>query len=265
MVSNISIFWMTLSGIIALILPIGLAVYLYKRLQISLKALLVGALVFFVFQMALRLPVLGWLGRMEWYKNLALGQSWFNYLFFSVFLAVTAGVFEEVGRFLGFKCLRRNELEWKNGLAFGTGHGGIESILLVGMTMANNIIISLLINAGKFESEIGSKIPANVAQNIKESLINTPSWLFAIGGLERILAMIIQIGFSLLVLNAVMTKRFRYLFFAILLHTVVDVPAGLYQMKVINIGTAELITVIFAGIAFAYIFKSRNTFKTELE
>ena len=264
MVSNISILTMTLSVIIALVLPVALAIYLYKRFQISLRALLVGALVFFVFQMTLRLPLLSWLGQMEWYRNLVLGQSWVNYLYLSVFLAISAGVFEEVGRFLGFKYLLRNELEWKNGLAFGTGHGGIESILLVGMTMLNNIIISQLINAGEFESQIGSKIPAAVAQSIKESLINTPSWLFAMGGLERILAVIIQISFSLLVLKGVMTKRYRYLIYAVLLHTVVDIPAGLYQMKVINIGIAEFITAIFAGIAFFWIFKSKDTFKTEL-
>lgn len=265
MVSNISILMMTLSGIIALVLPVALAIYLYKRFQISLRALLVGALVFFVFQMTLRLPLLSWLGQMEWYKNWALGQSWANYLYLSIFLAISAGVFEEVGRFLGYKYLLRNELEWKNGFAFGTGHGGIESILLVGMTMLNNIIISQLINAGEFESQIGSKLPAGVAQNIKESLINTPSWLFAIGGLERILAMVIQIGFSLLVLKSVITKRYRYLVYAVLIHVVVDIPAGLYQMKVINIGVAEFITVIFAGAAFFWIIKSRDAFKTELK
>jgi uncharacterized membrane protein YhfC len=265
MVSNISILMMTFSGIITLVLPVALAIYLYKRFQISLRALLVGALVFFVFQMTLRLPFLSWLAQMEWYKNWVLGQSWVHQLYLSIFLGVSAGVFEEIGRFLGYKYLLRNELEWKNGLAFGTGHGGIESILLVGMTMINNIMLSQLINAGKFESQIGSKLPAGVAQNIKETLINTPSWLFLMGGLERILAIIIQIGFSLLVLKGVMTKRYRYLIYAVLLHAVVDIPAGLYQMKVINVGAAEFITSIFAGVAFFWIIKSKDTFKTELE
>jgi uncharacterized membrane protein YhfC len=131
--------------------------------------------------------------------------------------------------------------------------------------MINNIMLSQLINAGKFKSQIGSKLPAGVAQNIKETLINTPSWLFLMGGLERILAIIIQIGFSLLVLKGVMTKRYRYLIYAVLLHAVVDIPAGLYQMKVINVGAAEFITSIFAGVAFFWIIKSKDTFKTELE
>lgn len=265
MVNNISIFWMFISGMIAIMLPIGLAVYLYRRYQISLKALLVGALVFFAFQIVFRIPILSWLAQMDWYRNLVGGSSVSNYLFLTLFLAITAGIFEETGRFLGYKFLLRNQLEWKNGLAFGTGHGGIESILLVGMSMLNNINLSILINTGKFESQIGSKIPASVAQNIKDSLINTPSWLFAFGGLERILTLIIQIGFSLLVLHGVMTKRYRYLVYAILLHTMVDVPAGLYQTKLINVVTAEVIVAVFAGVALFWIIRSKNTFKTELK
>lgn len=260
-VSNTSIIMMGLSGLIAILFPIGLAFYLYKRYRISGKALLVGALVFFIFQMVMRIPLLGWLGRFEWYRSLAMGRTFFNYLYFPLLLAVTAGIFEETGRFFGLKYLLRNELRWENGLAFGVGHGGIESILITGMTMINNIVISLMINTGKFESQIGSKLPTSVAQSLKSSLIDTSPWLFAAGGLERILAVTLQIGFSLLVLYSVISKRYRYLAYAVVFHAVVDFPAGLYQMKVISLLAAEFLTLLLAIVTLFLIEKSKPIFQ----
>ncbi len=260
MVNYQSIFFMGLSCIIAVFLPLGLMIYFYKRLHISLKAVLVGASVFFVFQIVLRIPFLNNLGQTDWFKNLVSGQIWSNYLVFPLFLALTAGIFEEIGRYFGFYYFLRNDLEWKNGLAFGVGHGGIESILLIGFSFLNNLVISLMINFGAFESQIASKLPAETAQALKNSLISAQPWLFAAGGLERISALAIQIAFSLMVLYSVKFRKVRFLFYAILLHAIADFPAGLYQMKALNLWVTELITLAFAGIAVYYIVKSKETF-----
>ena len=51
-----------------------------------------------------------------------------------IFLGFTAGLFESVGRWVGYKWWFRNSLpyDWAHGVAFGIGHGGIEAVALVG-------------------------------------------------------------------------------------------------------------------------------------
>ena len=45
---------------------------------------------------------------------------------YALFLGFTAGLFEEVGRYLAFTTILKKRLDWKNAVAFGIGHGGIE-------------------------------------------------------------------------------------------------------------------------------------------
>ena len=64
----------------------------------------------------------------------------------------------------------KNELEWKNGVVFGIGHGGIESIFLGGFANVNNIAVSLTINSGAFDN-MAKQLPAETADMIKEQLL----------------------------------------------------------------------------------------------
>src|SRR5690606_30347694 len=138
---------------------------------------------------------------------------------------LSAGVFEEIGRYLAFRFPLRRDLSWQNGVAYGLGHGGIEAIVLVGITYINNIVISLMINTGQFENLIGPGLDAATAALIKDQLINTPPIYFLIGGLERFFTLFIQVGLSLVVLYGVITRQIRYLIYAVLLHTLVNAPA----------------------------------------
>ena len=87
-----------------------------------------GAAVFILFQLVTRIPLIQLvLPGMDWYKETIQSNIWT----YGLFLGFTAGLFEEVGRYLAFILILKN-LDWKNAVAFGIGHGGIEAILLVG-------------------------------------------------------------------------------------------------------------------------------------
>jgi len=131
MVSDLSIIFMAVSLLVIIGFPLGLAVYFYRKEKISLKAIFVGALVFIVFQLLTRMPILFVLDNQAWFKELSAAS-----LIFSVFFVggLSAGLFEETGRFLGFRYLLKDKLSWQNGVAFGIGHGGIEALVLVGLT-----------------------------------------------------------------------------------------------------------------------------------
>ncbi|MGB7604470.1 MAG: YhfC family glutamic-type intramembrane protease [Lutisporaceae bacterium] len=251
MVSNLSMVFMTISMLISILMPIALAIYFYKKKKISLLAVLIGAIVFVVSQLLLRIPMLTFLGTQEWYKAMSL-----NIAFLAVFLGLTAGLFEEVARYIAMKYFMKNRLSWKNGLAFGIGHGGIEAIILVGMTILSNLILSFMINAGVFEATIGAQLAPEAVDQLKSALVNAPSLSFLIAGYERIMAMIIQIALSIIVLYSVKLKKPIYLLYAILLHGVIDSPLVILMGMKVNYWVMELYVTACAALGLAFIIKS---------
>jgi Predicted membrane protein len=249
MVSTLSLIFLITSELICFGFPIGLAVYLYKKDRISIKAVLAGALAFVISQPILRIPLLKYCSTQMWYIEFST-----NKLLLSLFLGLTAGLFEETARFIGLKYLLKNKLEWKNGIAFGIGHGGIEAILIVGLSLINYIIYAILINMGKFDTFTAGKISQSAVYAIKNSMISAPSYMFLLGGLERIFAITAHIAFTMVVLYGVMNKKNIYLLYAILLHALLDAPIGLIKNSLLT----EAYVFIFAVASFIFIIKSKN-------
>lgn len=257
-VNPLSIACMFVSLLVIVLFPLGLMIYLYKKEKISLKAVLAGALVFIVTQFLTRIPLLTWLGGQPWFRELSVSSLLFSAVFIGGF---TAGLFEETGRYLGFRYLLKKELSWKNGVAFGIGHGGIEALGLVGLTYVNNIVISVMINTGLFDSYVVPRVGAEMAAYIKSQLIGLPPAMFLVGGLERLLAMIVQIGLSLVVLYGVMNRKISCLVYAILLHTLLNAPPVIMVQQGFSIWLAELYIFMAAVVALVYIQKSRERFE----
>lgn len=249
-VKTSTIIFLLISVLIMFFLPLALIIYSYKKEKISMKAVAVGAVIFFVFQIIIRIPLLNIIQTQPWYVKLnnesILGTA--------LFLGITAGIFEECGRFIGFKYLLKNNLEWKNGIAYGIGHGGIESVY-IGLSALSYLVYSFAANNGSIINLLGSKEKADALVSM---LSNTPSFMFAIGGIERIFALTIQIALSLLVLYGVMNNKYVFLIYAIALHAVVDSP--LLLLKSYGTITVEGYVMICAVISFVYILKSKKIF-----
>lgn len=255
MVSSISIIFMILSLMLVFIFPLGLWIFFYKKERISGIAVLVGALTFFVSQILLRMPLLQLVQGQSWYSEIGT-NIWLG----SLFLSLTAGIFEEVGRFLSFKFLLKRKLEWKNGIAFGIGHGGIEAILLTGLTNINNLIFSLMINLGAFDKISGTLTPG-LSDYIVNTLVGTSPVMFLVGGIERVFAIISHIAFSIIVLYGVKYKRGIYIIYAILAHTILNAPAVILNYY-FGPWVSEIYVMIFAAAALAYIIKSKRAFNS---
>lgn len=250
MVSTSAIIAMFFTLCLSVVLPLGLVFYFYKKEQISIKAVLVGAAVFIIFQILTRIPLLQYLSAQAWYSQLMS-----NMLFASLFLSLTAGLFEETGRYIGFKYFLKDRLEWKNGVAYGIGHGGIEAIALVGLSYVSNIVLSFMINTGIFEQTLNSSLGSSAAAAIKTQLINTAPLLFAVGGIERVFTLLIQIALSLIILYAVMKQKPIYLLYAIVLHALVDIPAVIFSAFYSNLLLVE--SFVFGLAVLSYIFIKR--------
>lgn len=140
MVHKQSIIFMGISSVICFGLPVILMIYFRKKEHISLRAVVIGIFMFMMFQMVLRLPLINYLNSNPIFLN-SIKSS--NTLYIG-FLSITAGVFEEIGRYIGFKYFLKDKLQWENGIAYGIGHGGIEAMALVGTTIVTNLLFSII-------------------------------------------------------------------------------------------------------------------------
>lgn len=263
MVSTSSLICMAILIALSFLLPIVLAVVFYKKEKISFKAVGIGAAIFVIF--ALILEQVCHFVFLKANKNVGsfiMNTPWL----YGIYGGLAAGIFEEVGRFVGYKYMLKGQRRWKDGIAYGIGHGGIEAILIGGMAGINSIVNSMLINSGKYDAIIKAAPSSSVkALNAaKESLISANPSMFLVSGYERCCAVLLQIGLSLLVLYAVKNRKSIYLFLAIFLHAFVDFFAVLTQKGIIGIAFIEIMVGVAAVISLVFIIKSRKTFDENL-
>ena len=162
-----------------------------------------------------------------------------------------AGLFEETGRYLAFSfALKKYRAKNVNALMYGAGHGGFEAIVVVGLTMINNIVWSFMIRSGRIaeltESLSGDQL--TLAQQSIGLLIETPSYQFLLGGIERLFSIFLQISLSVLVWFAVKWEGKLYLYpAAILIHFAVDATAALLSGLHVNLFIIEAVIAVFTA------------------
>lgn len=158
-----------------------------------------GILAFTVSQILIRLPLLSYLSvnSTEYMMLSALHP-----LLYALFLGVTAGLAEELARYVAMRFFM-NQRKWLSGLFFGAGHGGIEVVLLFALPVVGYL---------------GTDGPA------------IAGGMYFIGGMERIFAILLHIGLSLLVLQSVRQKKWRFLLAAIGIHALIDAMIGIVPL-----------------------------------
>jgi len=185
---------------------------------------LLGMLAFISSQVFIRIPLLEY---MQVHSTTYLMFSAMQSVLFAVVIGLSAGVFEEMARFIIMRFFMKQR-NWQSGFLFGAGHGGIEAVLFVG--------ISAFIMM--FSSTV--------------SVYNID---FFIGGIERFFAMLLHIGLSIIVLQAVVQRKFIYVVLAILIHGFVDALVGvlpLFMSPNIALIAIEASVAIIALGVFSY-------------
>jgi len=234
---------------IDVIFPILLALWVRRRYRVKWIFALYGALVFFTCQILTRVPaiqVVQYLLRDKLQASRPLLMGWL------MIAAVTAGLFEEAGRYLGYRFLwRREEKNWRRAVMYGVGHGGLESMLLVG-----GLAIMGLINVVILSSMDVSQLPVKgerLAQieMARAQIAGMPWWLPLLGGVERIFAMSVQISLAVMVLQCFLRQSLKWLWAAISYHTLVDLTASLLNCLIgtgAGMGPGVLIVEAVGGL-----------------
>ena len=137
-----------------------------------------------------------------------------------------------------------------NALMYGAGHGGFEAVVVVGLTMINNIVWSFMIRSGRIaeltESLSGDQL--TLTQQSIGLLIETPSYQFLLGGIERLFSIFLQISLSVLVWFSVKWEGKLYLYpAAILIHFAIDATAALLSGLHVNLFIIEAVIAVFTA------------------
>jgi uncharacterized membrane protein YhfC len=259
MVSVSTIVCVSISLLVSLVLSVILVLLFARkhRKQGIVSAWLLGATGFFVTQVMIRIPVLMVLQEQPWFLDFSQ-----NHLFAYAFsLAFTAGLFELAGRFTVAKLMRRR-LNYRRSLAAGLGHGGIEAMLLIGMTYVNNLLYIVMINSGYFDSLIaqtaGLGVDISQLELIRAQLTGASPALFLLGGFERILAMTAHAAMSMLVCYGVAHKKVRSCTLVCLgIHTFIDLTAGLSLVLPQNIAYPIIYAILIAVAAVSGLILKR--------
>lgn len=259
MVGIDSIIFIIITFVLSVIMPIILIIYGKRKYKIDLKYAFVGIIAFIVSTQLLEAP----LHHYFLYQNEKTSQILTNPIFYMIYAGLMAGIFEESARYISFRWILKKNKSYKNSVAYGIGHGGIEAVLVAGVMYFNNIIAVIQINNRTFDNLINaaSGTLKSSLTLVKTQLINAPSYTWGIAGIERVCTIIIQIGLSMLIFYSIKERKRIYFFLGILLHAVVDFVVALYQIGSIkNIAFVEEYLILIAVITLIIIYKKRKIF-----
>ena len=219
-VPALSIVGMIVALLAGVLLPVALLIVWRKVSGAGVLHAALGAAVFITFALILESLthqlVLGLTG------DAIKGNLWL----YALYGGLAAGLFEETGRYVAMRFLmeKRGALTRENAVMYGIGHGGTESILILGVSMVSNLSMTVMLNAGGLESVL-----AMVPEDMRDAyytqisaLWTTPSGTFFLAILERISAIGLHLCLSYLVYRAVKGRKIAYFLFAILIHAGAD-------------------------------------------
>jgi len=238
MVSSPVLIGIAASAALSILWPTSIFFICRSRMTLLIRNVLVGAGAFFVFSQVLERSLHVYLLKLNpttaaWFQAHPIG--------FALYGCLAAGLFEEVGRVVGMRTLVRVSGTPGTAVAYGIGHGGLEAILIGGLAMVQTFTFAILLNSGRFDATFGSTVSPEAIARMQTSLEQLTLAGLTMGTVERLIALLIQIGLSLVVWRAVEKGWLGLLALAVLCHAVIDFPVALAQ-------TGQLSSSIVEGL-----------------
>jgi uncharacterized membrane protein YhfC len=230
-------------------MPLALGVYLVRKLKLEWRVFGLGALTFIGSQV-LHIPFNAWvLAPAINNTSLAGAKSGLPLIFIALLYGLSAGVFEEVARYLVYRFKLKEDRSWRKGMLFGAGHGGIESIILGGLVLAT--FFQILALRGVDLSTVVGPDQIDLAQAQIDAYWSAPWYAALLGAVERAAAICFHLSASILVLQVFTRRNILWLGAAISWHTLIDAFAvygvqswGIYITEAIILGAGALSLVL---------------------
>lgn len=185
-------------------------------------------------------------------------------LWYCVYGALAAGVFEETGRYLAAKFLMKNKISTENAILAGLGHGGAEVVILLGVTMFSYMAMALYVNsAGMAEAvntlangdfELSLEVTAQLTSIKEFGFLNVLTVLY-----ERLVAVTFHVCMSVWIFASV--KKTVLFPAAIAAHALLDIPAVLFQRWIItSLPLLYSIMTVYTGVVVVVTVKFAKRF-----
>lgn len=252
------------TGLLAITIPVVLIVAWKMYTKRSLVPFWVGVMVFIAFSRMLEMiPHSLFLLSSNPVSKAING----NVVLYVIYAATVAALFEETGRYLAFRFVLTKHPNKETAVTYGIGHGGIECILVLGVTYIQYYAYGQLINNGSMDKMLSAYKDSSQSVDALNQLITNIKGVTKMtcymADLERISAMMVQIALSILVFQAVYVAGKKYMYWvAVALHFLTDVPAALYQKGVLKLLPTEIILFVYAALVLALGVKIYQGLKT---
>lgn len=205
----------------------------------------IGAVAFFFFARVLEPMFLGVAGfalpgQNSSTKEAALGL---------VMACIAAGLFEETGKYICLKVKRVKGCFNCAWLAkFALGYALCEAILL---GLIGHAQLLYIYNSPEVLLKLG--LDSTALSTIQNQLSNLTEWTAVFLIIERIFAIVVQVGLTFLGALAIARKQLALLMLAILIHALINIPAASYQYGFLELQHAEMIyaLLLLTSIYFA--------------
>jgi uncharacterized membrane protein YhfC len=245
------VFVRLLNGLLMIVVPLVLGVYLIRRWRLSWRLFTIGAGTFIgsqvfhiPFNQFVLAPLVERLDLMDATQGLPL-------LLFGVIFGLSAGIFEEGARYLVLQRWLKDVGRWEEAVLYGVGHGGIEAVLLGGLALFAFFQALAYRNA-----DLAQVVPAEQLEMARaqiEAYWSAPWYGAILGAVERCLAIVVQITLAVLVFQAILRRNVLWLGAGVLWHTAVDAVAligsrswGIYPAE----GALFVMALVSLGILF---------------
>ena len=245
-----------LNGLLMIGMPIALGIYLTRKFHYGWRLWFIGAAGFIISQVG-HIPFNNLLNNLFLKGSLPMPPQAYRSLILAIIAGLSAGVFEEVTRYLVMRFWAKDARSWRKGVLLGAGHGGAEAILLGGL-----VFYAFIQMAAYQGADLSKLVPANqlAAAHQQITAYWSATWYDSLlGAVERFFTIPVQICFGVIVVQVFTRKRIYWLGAAILWHAAIDAVAvyfngyfrsfgwGTYAVE----GLIGIMSLISVGIIFA--------------
>ncbi|MBR6954457.1 MAG: YhfC family intramembrane metalloprotease [Clostridia bacterium] len=163
---------------------------------------------------------------------------------FVLYGVTMAGVFEECCRHVVLKYIMKKNRTPQNAVLYGIGHGGIEVLAVLLPAVVLYLVIAVLFSRGDVaeamrQLQITEETAAAALSSVQAAAAFDYA-MMAMNALERVFAMLLHIGLTVIVFHGVVTGKKACLPLAIVLHMLMDTFPALYQRGLVPLWSVEV-------------------------
>lgn len=253
-IPNVNALFLTypLNGLLMIALPIALAVFLRRKYHLSWRLWWLGGITFVISQIV-HIPFnLLWLNpSLNRLGDTTLPEP-VPLILTALALGLSAGLFEEISRYVMYRWWAKDARSWAKGLLTGAGHGGIEAIILGILVLLTFLQLLAIRNTNLSTLVPPEQLELAIAQ---VNAYWSADWsMTLLGAVERLFAIIFHLSASVLVLQVFIRKQIRWLVLAIVWHALLDASA-VVAAHYLNFYQIELVIGIFAFFSLGILIR----------